>query len=98
MTEWQPIETAPKGEPVLISWGDGWETPGDDPLERDKVPTPVVAYYHPRWHKWTEWESADFILPIGPKYWMELPPTMGVGEILLSTTTSNGFEDHPALQ
>lgn len=62
MSEWQPIETAPKGGTTIIAWcvcpltGDGW-------IAAD------VEYWEPREH----WLGVSDGI-VSPTHWMPLPP------------------------
>ena len=59
MSEWQPIETAPKveGPVILVS-----------------VPAKMGPYVQLAvwWDEW--WRTADDYLPIEPSHWIAIPP------------------------
>ena len=60
MSEWQPIETAPKdGSPVLVL-GSGWNDP-----------VPTVAVWN-EYEEWAEFTGGETIWP-APNHWMPLP-------------------------
>ena len=66
MSEWQPIETAPKdGTRVLIAWNNGCDK------------GVVSAYWEPGYFGnigWTEFQlRSDYWGPDTPTHWMPLP-------------------------
>jgi len=79
MTEWQPIETAPLTEPVLVAWKNNknqscvclaWKIITSTYTESEHAETfnlnRLVSY-------WSEDPDGDEMLEIKPTHWMLLP-------------------------
>jgi hypothetical protein len=75
MTNWKPIEDAPKdGRPVLL-----WARLKSAPAEKGAASYPIVG----RWDNW-QWQATPDLLSSAvliPAYWSELPlePDMSDG-------------------
>ena len=62
--EWQPIETAPRGEEILL-WGT-WRHDGE--MQR------LIGYFHPRFGAWmTVDQQAGGETECEPTHWAPLP-------------------------
>jgi hypothetical protein len=72
MTEWQPIETAPKDGTAILIWPAQSSFTGDDTIS-----------YVVRWHDWKEaWieASGEEYDTFYPTHWMPLPPPPKKGD------------------
>jgi hypothetical protein len=73
MNDWQPIETLPEGEHVLLYWTKGER--GGGGIECATVFRGLIGY---DWSYWThggpnsgsDWETRDYEIPT---HWMPLP-------------------------
>ena len=84
MSEWQPIETAPKdGTPVIIWQADGhhfehrksWRTTPSAPIKYFDDQRYAIGYWRP-WGGWGNRNAAD----VRPTHWRPLPnPPQGDG-------------------
>jgi hypothetical protein len=73
MTDWQPIETAPKDGSVILAIGDGWES--------EQQIVFVKGYHHDLNEECGWWEFVDGSLPpvANPAEWMPLPASACAG-------------------
>lgn len=77
MSEWQPIDTAPKDGTVVDVWSDGqryadarFDVPGDPDCEPDGSVAPT--WVHLDWHTtYDVWEYFEIVPQ--PTHWMPLP-------------------------
>lgn len=81
MSNWRPIETAPKdGTWVLLRGGETTEYDAPDAISEKMVARPVTAFYlrEKGWHAWegwavSFWDSAWRTAYNNPTHWMPIP-------------------------
>ena len=72
MTEWQPIETAPKDGTEVLLWGRYWSD------SQGLFSRPHVGSYVENLERWQVGVSHhDYRFRVRPTHWMPLPPPPG---------------------